>query len=219
MPSKINALHNRTGLIKNYRFFQYRVCPCTHYVFGVDYSGSMTGQMSTAHGALETLVGYLDSENQGSPFVYFFSYFYFNHIAEIPEYLHIKPFTPLPGPPGATGGTSFNNAIERGVEILNMWPGENMCFWLISDGGSWVSQSQIDKLNEAYDRARKYGCWTCLACFYIHVNDGEAQFKDLCDKIGAPFYRITPTNYRAVASKVFDQTVRRRAAQFQDGGK
>ena len=175
--------------------------------------------MPTAHATLSLLASFLDGLNQGSPFVYFFSYFYFNHIAEIPEYLHIKPFTPLPGPPGATGGTSFNNAIERGVEILNMWPGENMCFWLISDGGSWVSQSQIDKLNEAYDRARKYGCWTCLACFYIHVNDGEAQFKDLCDKIGAPFYRITPTNYRAVASKVFDQTVRRRAAQFQDGGK
>ena len=129
----------------------------------------MTAEMPTAHGALTTIASILDSANQGSPFIYFFSYFYFNGIAEIPEYLHIKPFTPLPPYPAATGSTSFNNAIERGVEILNMFPGENLCFWLISDGGSSVSQSQIDKLNEAYDRAKRYGCWTCSACFYIHV--------------------------------------------------
>ena len=115
IPQNIQELRNRTGLIRNYNFFKYRWCRCTHYVFGVDYSGSMSAEMPTAHGVLTTMASFLDSANQGSPFIYFFSYFYFNHIAEIPEYLHIKPFTPLPPHPPATGGTSFNHAIERGV--------------------------------------------------------------------------------------------------------
>ena len=68
-----------------------------------------------AHDTLISLASYLDYLNNGSPYIYFFSYFYFNHEALIPEYLHIKPFTSLPDPIDSSGGTSFNNAIERGI--------------------------------------------------------------------------------------------------------
>ena len=121
MPSNIKYLREKPGLLANYRFFQYRWCPCTHIVFGIDYSGSMgwynqpTGLMPIAHAVLTWFATLLDNANNGSPFIYFFSYFYFNHVADIPEYLHIKPFTPLPPPPSPSGGTSFNNAIARGI--------------------------------------------------------------------------------------------------------
>ena len=52
---------------------------------------------------------------------------------------------------------------------MDDFPNENLCFLIISDGGSYVSPGSINDLQEAYDRARKSGCWTCSVCLYIHV--------------------------------------------------
>ena len=98
-------------------------------------------------------------------------------MADIPEYLHIKPFTPLPPHPAPNGGTNFDNAIMRGIQIFDMFlppladQWENLCFLLISDGGGSVSQAKIDALKAKYEETRKRGCWACSVCMYVHVDN------------------------------------------------
>ena len=227
VPANLDLIKDHPGLVRNYNFFQYKWCPCTHYVFGVDKSGSMSGLMPTAHATLSLFANILDSANQGSPFIFYFSYFYFNHVADIPEYLHIKPFTPLPGPPAASGGTNFNNAILRGIQIINMFippqaaQYENLCFLLISDGGGSVSPTVISQLQAKYNETRKHGCYACSVCVYVHVDNnpgnGLFEFQDLCKKIGVnQFLQVTPTTYQRVAKNLADNLVRTRGFSSSD---
>ena len=100
---------------------------------------------------------------------------------------------------------------------MNLFPNENLCFLLISDGGGSVGPLGISKLEAAYKKAINSGCWTCFTCIYVHVDDkvgdGIFFFKEFCDKIGGQFHQITPNTYEELTDRIANNIIKTHAVE------
>ena len=96
-------------------------CPCTHFVFAVDKSVSMSwfDLWDPAKNALDMFFAILKFFNDLSPTTppyYFASYYEFDKIAYPPIKLHVKPFLNPSNTLSSPGGsTNFNAAIYRAI--------------------------------------------------------------------------------------------------------
>ena len=156
-----------------------RRCPCSHFIYGLDVSGSMNagGKWTTAKNYIHDEIYNLHSSNP-APFVAghrnFVSAFEFNQIGRLPQALHVYPWaapTTLPfiGPGGLT---NFNNALLRAISIINADPSylhENTCVIMVTDGfpTTPVSGSTTTTFNNLMNTIRRNGCQPCRYCLWL----------------------------------------------------
>ena len=114
-----------------------------HWVFALDYSGSMTQDSPTRWSSLVKTVndysplpsGYMDILDETNDRV---SAFLFGSNAYSPMITHtdIGIGYQLPLPPNANvhEGTSFSNALSKAISLINSFLYEHVCFVMITDG-------------------------------------------------------------------------------------
>ena len=141
-------------------------CPCSHYVFAIDKSGSMNwfGEWGPAKSLLDSWVSSLIVPGSHN----FVTYYEFNQIASLPPHFHVSPFlSPSSFLTSPSGGTSFNAAIWRAIDVITPYLTENTCFFIITDGfGSVNIPTPYFNLVGLLQKVRGNGCRTCSYCFW-----------------------------------------------------
>ena len=109
-------------------------CCCSHFVYALDESGSMRG---VRWNTLRNTMNYIGN-NLGDNFgKHYMTTYEFDSIARSPNFYHRRPslfnsaILHLNG-----GGTSFKEALLKGISIISGYLYENTCFNLITDGMS-----------------------------------------------------------------------------------
>ena len=198
------------------KYFNYYLrCLCTHWVFALDKSGSMSSLLypggPTVWSAAKDVLDSFYLSLHFLPFHYT-SFYTFDHVAHLPEYLHQAPTigqatdalaagSIIPG-----GGTSFNNALLRAIDLIELYLFENTCFVMISDGfSSEPLPATITQFIGNFKQIRSNGCNVCSVCLFIRRPDFDEKkyyyYNKYCLELNIRWVEADEKNYQYVFSR------------------
>lgn len=201
----------------NKYFNPYLPCLCTHWVIALDKSGSMNGRLwsgppypiSTYWDAAKDILDYIYVWLTPRPFHYS-SFYTFDGVAQLPYYLHQAPVldqaTDALGGLTPSGGTNFNNALLRAIDIIQLYLFENTCFIMISDGfASPPLGTTVSTFIGTLRRIRANGCYVCSICIFIKREGYNTiyynNYREYCLKLELTWVESEPKEYtRTIAS-------------------
>ena len=144
------------------------------------------------------------------------AYMFTDEIIEFPgavEHVPVPASLPLEDQ-NPNGGTSFHQAVTKAAAIMDDYPNDHTCFYLITDGESSFSQNTINKFTRAKNKIEK-NCEFCARCYFIQEKVDKSlpkSFENLCKRMGAEIVTSTANGFR----KAFLKDAESHAAAFRD---
>ena len=86
----------------------------------------------------------------------------------------------------------------KAAMIMDDYPWDHTCFYLITDGESSFSQSAVNAFNDAKAKIKK-NCRFCARCYFIQENEDKEipeNFEKICKYIQAPIVTSTVNEFK-----------------------
>ena len=192
-----------------------------HWIFALDESGSMFGVRWTK---LQNLLGFFKWwltiwNNFCSQYITAYT---FDTRATLPpaqfyEYVSPSAFNPATIPING-GGTSFGQALVRGLEFILLRRNIDTCWVIITDGHAAYPDIEIELFLMVKDYMNNVkGKKVCVLCYHVKrtTETAPSVFTTMCKKLQAPTYSFKEANYEVeIAQSLKLESTARISPQF-----